>query len=72
MGTVVLTRDPCSLRAMLSVKWEMIRRALLVICKEFGLWERDPEDVGESRFGDISQTSLGADSRKLVFCDWAA
>lgn len=64
---------------MSSVKWEGIRRALLVTLQRgsarnmgFGSSERDPEDVGESRFGDISQTSLGANSRELVLCDWAA
>lgn len=36
---------------------------------ELGLWERGPEGVGESRFGDISQTPLGG-AGKLLY-GWA-
>lgn len=76
MGTLALTRPLISLGNVECKMGEDQKGPLgdfaKGICEEFGLWERDPEDVGESRFGDISQTSLGADSRELVLCDWAA
>lgn len=64
---------------MSSVKWERIRKVLSVTLQrgsarnlDFGSWERDPEDVGESRFGDHFPDLPGGNSRELVLCDWPA
>lgn len=37
---------------------------------DFGSWERGPEGVGESRFGDISQTPPRGGAGKLLY-GWA-